>query len=132
MEIPDTVPASRLEMGSMRVMAAASTPRAARIADERECQPKQPVAGSQDPPAYGVALVLIGVEQGVRAPAVDGGGELPAEVGGILKTSVHPHPARWRVDMRGVSRQKHIADAVAGAWHSSLWKRDIQRGSCMP
>jgi hypothetical protein len=47
-----------------------------------------------------VTLGVIAVQQPVRCPPVDLGGELPAEVEGVLDAEVQTLPSQRRVDMR--------------------------------
>ncbi len=60
-----------------------------------------------------VPFGVIAVQQPLRCPAVDRGGELPAEVERILDAEVEPLPADRRVDVRRVAGQQHPADPVA-------------------
>lgn len=71
-------------------------------------------AAAEDGPADGVAFGLVGVEEsGVRVAAQDGG-ELPAEVRGVLETGVHALPAGRGVDVGGVPGQEDPAHPVRG------------------
>ncbi len=65
----------------------------------------------QDVAGDGAALVLVGVEQG-RVGAVEEGGELPAEVVGVLDAGVHALAASRGVDVRRVACQEDAPGAV--------------------
>src|SRR5207302_3668673 len=55
-------------------------------------------------------LVAVGLQQGVATPAVEPGGELPAEIDRVLKSVVQPEAAVGRMRMRGVASDEHAAD----------------------
>jgi hypothetical protein len=59
-----------------------------------------------------VPFGVVGVQQPVRRPAVDLGGQLPAQVDRVLDAQVQPLPAGRRVDVRGVAGQQHPAGPV--------------------
>ena len=56
---------------------------------------------------------LVAVQQPVRGPAVDLGGQFPAEVERVLDAEVEALPADRRVDVRRVAGQQHPAGPVA-------------------
>ena len=56
---------------------------------------------------------LVAVQQPLRCPAGDLGGQLPAEVERVLDAEVEPLPAGRRVDVRRVAGQQHPAGPVA-------------------
>jgi hypothetical protein len=60
-----------------------------------------------------LALGLVAVEQACRRPALDGGGQLPAQVHGVADPQVQALAAQRRVDVGGVAGQQHAALAVA-------------------
>ena len=95
-------------------------------------EPEEGAAGAQHLLAHRVALGLIAVQKAVGGAAAEHGGQLPAEVGGVLEAGVHALAAGRGVHMGGVAGEEDAADAVLGAWRSSLWKRETQRASCMP
>ena len=55
---------------------------------------------------------FVRVEQDVRCPAVDLGGELPAEVEGILHTEIETLTAHRWVDVCGIAGEEHPAAPV--------------------
>ncbi len=67
----------------------------------------------QHPAGDRVALRVVTVQQALRRPPVDLGGELPAQVERVLDPEVEPLPAGRRVDVRGVAGQQHPAGPVA-------------------
>ena len=64
--------------------------------------------------ADGMPLGVIAVEQARRRPAVDLGGELPAQVHRVLEAGVQALAGRREVDMGGVARQQDAPGAVTG------------------
>ena len=60
-----------------------------------------------------VPLGLVAVQQPLRRPAVDLGGQFPAQVDRILDAEVESLPADRRVDVRRVAGEQHPADPVA-------------------
>lgn len=63
--------------------------------------------------ATGVPLGLVTVQQPFRCPAVDRGGQLPAQVERVLHAEVEALPAGRRVDVRRVTGQQHPPVPVA-------------------
>src|SRR5690606_31096598 len=63
---------------------------------------------------YGAAFRLIAVEQAGATPALEYGGQLPAEIQRIADTHIHAVAAERRMQMAGVAREKHPPFAVAG------------------
>ena len=66
----------------------------------------QHVAGDRVP--FGV----VAVQQPLRCPAADLGGQLPAQVERVLDAEVEPLPTDRRVDVRRVAGQQHPPDPI--------------------
>ena len=76
-------------------------------------EPDDRAAAAQHQSPDRVPLALVAVEQArVGGLAPDGGGELPAEVGGVLQAGVHALAARGGVHVRRVAREEDPADPV--------------------
>src|SRR5262249_37758137 len=58
------------------------------------------------------ALVAVGLQQGIAAPPLQRSGELPAEVGHVLKTIVETEAAIGRMTVRRVPRDEHTSDLI--------------------
>src|SRR5581483_11634226 len=58
-------------------------------------------------------LLAIALEQSIAAPALQHGGELPAEIGDVVETVVETVAAIGRMRMRGVAGNEHAADLIA-------------------
>ena len=56
---------------------------------------------------------LVGVQQGLRRPAADLGGQLPAEVERVLDAEVEALSAGGRMDVRRIAGQQHPPDPIA-------------------
>ena len=69
------------------------------------------LAGRDDAVLDGAPLGLVALEQARPTPALQDGGELPAEVDGVADPGVEPVPAERRVEVRGVPGEEHPAHA---------------------
>ena len=67
----------------------------------------KPTARVDDRLGVGLALLLVGVEQGVVGPTVEHGGQLPGEVGGVPHPGAHPLAEEGRRLVGGVAGQEH-------------------------
>jgi hypothetical protein len=59
------------------------------------------------------ALGLVAVQERLRRPALEHGGELPADVDRVADAGVEPVPAPRRVQVRGVADEEHPLAAAA-------------------
>ena len=75
-----------------------------------DCREDRGVA--DDRGAYGVPLVLIGVEQCFVRPVLGHQGEFPGQIRCILNPRVHPLGADWAVNVGGIAGEQDPTVAV--------------------